>query len=159
MTEIEYTIQELVGLSGVPRRTIYFYTQQEILPPPNGAGLAARYTRLHLMRLRSIPVLRAKGLRLDQIRQRLAEIDEPSLEALISQPIPRPAPTRLPAIDPSSPVTLITTQAQAFTHYSLPGGIVLIVPAHAQLINRQKVEELITAAEKIWANGNTTQRE
>ncbi len=45
MTVDTYDIQELVAQSGVPRRTIYFYVQQGILPPPEGAGLAAHYTR------------------------------------------------------------------------------------------------------------------
>ena len=38
MEDTSFTIQELVDLSGVPRRNIYFYAQQGILPPPQGAG-------------------------------------------------------------------------------------------------------------------------
>ena len=34
-------IQELVNQSGVPRRTIYFYVQQGLLPPPEGAADAS----------------------------------------------------------------------------------------------------------------------
>jgi hypothetical protein len=64
MVAQEYTIQELSELSGVQRRNIYFYTQQGILPPADGAGLGARYNQVHLLRLRAIPVLRRQGLRL-----------------------------------------------------------------------------------------------
>jgi DNA-binding transcriptional MerR regulator len=61
MDDQEYDIQTLVELSGVARRTIYFYTQQGIISPPSGAGLAARYTEIHLLRLRLIPLLRRQG--------------------------------------------------------------------------------------------------
>ena len=36
MSPQTYDIQELVGASGVPRRTVYFYVQQGLLPPPSG---------------------------------------------------------------------------------------------------------------------------
>src|SRR5919109_4051628 len=65
----EYTITELSELSGVNRRNIHFYVQQSLLPPPEGAGLGARYTDEHLLRLRAIPALRSRGLRLDEIRE------------------------------------------------------------------------------------------
>jgi DNA-binding transcriptional MerR regulator len=71
-----FDIQGLVSASGVPRRTIYFYVQQGLLPPPQGAGLAAYYSPEHLLRLQLIPVLRAKGLRLDEIRQRFSEMTD-----------------------------------------------------------------------------------
>ena len=66
MEETAYDIQELVDLSGISRRNIYFYVQQGVLPAPQGAGLAARYGEEHLLRLRLIPLLRQDGLRLDQ---------------------------------------------------------------------------------------------
>ena len=63
MTVKTYDIQELVTQSGVPRRTIYFYVQQGILPPPEGAGLAAHYNEEHLLRLQLIPLMRGQGQR------------------------------------------------------------------------------------------------
>src|SRR5512133_1278980 len=74
MVDTTYDIQDLVNVSGVPRRTVYFYVQQGVLPPPEGAGLAARYGEDHLLRLRLIPVLRQQGLRLDEIRARFAKM-------------------------------------------------------------------------------------
>src|SRR6266481_623465 len=79
----EYTIGELVSLSGVNRRNVHFYVQQGLLPPPRGAGLGARYSDKHLLCLRAIPVLRNRGLRLDEIRERLAGSDARSLEAFL----------------------------------------------------------------------------
>ena len=91
MSDPEYDIRTLIELSGVPRRTIYFYTQQGIIPPPRGAGLAARYGEVHLLRLRMIPLFRRQGLRLDDIRQRLEGIfgfrrPPPAPEAVNSAP-------------------------------------------------------------------------
>ena len=76
MADQSLDIQALVSQSGVPRRTIHFYVQQGILPPPQGAGLAASYNEEHLLRLRLIPVLRREGLRLDEIRQRFGSFAE-----------------------------------------------------------------------------------
>jgi DNA-binding transcriptional MerR regulator len=64
-----YTISELVERTGVTRRNIHFYIQQELLPPALGAGLGATYADEHLVRLRAIPQLRRQGKRLDEIRQ------------------------------------------------------------------------------------------
>jgi DNA-binding transcriptional MerR regulator len=126
-----FEIQELVDLSGVPRRNIYFYVQQGLLPPPSGAGLAARYAEEHLLRLRLIPLLRQQGLRLDQIRTRLAGLQVDDLQALADQldrpPAPPHAP-QLPVIPPPFPEGR-GSGGQACLRYDLPGGIVLLVPA------------------------------
>lgn len=84
MQEQTFDIQELVRESGVPRRTIYFYVQQGLLPAPEGAGLAAYYTRRHLVRLKLIPILRRQGLRLDEIRQRFGQLSVDELEQLMA---------------------------------------------------------------------------
>src|SRR5512143_3056935 len=98
MPKDTYDIQELVTQSGVPRRTIYFYVQQGVLPPPEGAGLAAHYGEDHLNRLRLIPVLRQQGLRLDEIRSRFTQMDEKEMQRMLESrpqatatmpPIPR----------------------------------------------------------------------
>jgi DNA-binding transcriptional MerR regulator len=86
-----YDINELTALSGVARRNIHFYVQQGLLPPAEGAGLGARYTDEHLLRLRAIPLLRARGLRLDQIRGRLSGLNLSQLEELLAE-LSRPVP-------------------------------------------------------------------
>ena len=118
MNERSYDIQELVAESGTPRRTIHFYTQQAILPPPQGAGLAARYGEEHLLRLRLIPLLRRRGLRLDQIRAEFSRLDAAGMRALLDEspvPLPTPQPTPGPALP----------AGQASVRYDLGDGIVL----------------------------------
>jgi DNA-binding transcriptional MerR regulator len=158
----EYTIQELSDLSGVPRRTVHFYTQQGILPPPQGAGLGARYSELHLLRLQAVPVLRAHGLRLDEIRRRLAGLDLEATQALLAQ-APSPAAARAigegtpawpagPSIGrpdhPASPELSIPTPHTTL-HYPLPGGLELTAPADLDPALRRKLLRLLQEARRI----------
>src|SRR5436853_6761019 len=89
-----YTITDLESISGVNRRNIHFYIQQGVLPPPEGAGLAARYDEEHVLRLRAIPVLRNRGLRLDEIREKLAGSNNREITQLLAQPQPLPGEVR-----------------------------------------------------------------
>jgi DNA-binding transcriptional MerR regulator len=141
MDNQEYSIQELSEQTGVPRRNIHFYIQQGILPPPQGAGLGARYDENHRLRLVLIPLLRRRGLRLDQIREQLQQMDLPSLQALSTQ---------LNTPTPPEPETQLNSQA--FTHYSLPGGLVLVVPATLTPREHQKVAQIIQEAKKIFSS-------
>lgn len=153
MTENEFTIQELVDLSGVTRRNIYFYAQQGILPPPQGAGLAARYSQIHLLRLRAIPCLRESGLRLDEIRQRLANMDDAGLVALLArQPLKSPSPPA--AAVAQAPTVGSSILGQAFIHYSLPRGIVLAVPASLTTDEQHKIQLLLASAARILADSH-----
>ncbi|HVN56177.1 MAG TPA: MerR family transcriptional regulator [Anaerolineaceae bacterium] len=162
----EYTIQELSELSGVPRRTIHFYTQQGILSPPQSAGLGARYSSLHLLRLQAVPMLRAQGLRLDEIRERLSGLDLEATRALLASapetPPPQPAAavlsevppiwSRAPSIgrpehpngpDPSIP------PVQSYLHYSLPAGLELIAPANLNPETQRGLLRLLQEAKRI----------
>jgi DNA-binding transcriptional MerR regulator len=139
MKNESYEIQELVEISGVPRRNIYFYVQQGLLPPPAGAGLAARYSGEHLLRLRLIPQLRGQGLRLDQIREQFKSLSPEELEGMLVRPLAVPKIER--------PVLPRPLAGQACTRYDLPGGIVLIVPAGIAPEYRLVAERILRAAE------------
>ncbi|MBN1370664.1 MAG: MerR family transcriptional regulator [Anaerolineaceae bacterium] len=139
MNERSYDIQELVAESGTPRRTIHFYTQQGILPPPQGAGLAARYGEEHLLRLRLIPLLRRRGMRLDQIRAEFARLDAAGMKALLDEsPIPLSVPQPTPS--PALPT------GQASVRYDLGDGIVLYAPAHLSLAGQARLSRILRAA-------------
>jgi DNA-binding transcriptional MerR regulator len=136
----EYTIRDVIEQTGLPRRTIYFYTQQGILPPPQGAGLSARYQRIHLLRVKLIPFLRKQGLRLDQIREYFELQTESTLENRLkeeqsfpSQPIAAPAP--------NPPLT-------RFIHYSLPQGLTLVVPAEIVVNDSTRIDEIVRTIQK-----------
>lgn len=65
--EVRYGIQELAALGGVSRRTIRYYVQEGLLPPPLGLGRGDHYTREHLDRLLEVKALQEKGLTIAQI--------------------------------------------------------------------------------------------
>jgi DNA-binding transcriptional MerR regulator len=148
MTKAEYTIQELSELSGLPRRTIHFYVQQEIIPPPEGAGLGAYYTDNHLLRLRLVPVLRQQGLRLDDIREKFQGAGEAELGKLYERSDKK-------AVKPAP----IQPAQQHYTHYQLPAGMVLMAPATLNPLERQKLTQLLNAAQRILSNQNLSQQD
>ncbi len=168
MTVNTYDIQELVAQSGVPRRTIYFYVQQGVLPPPEGAGLAAHYTEDHLTRLRLIPLLRQQGLRLDEIRARFAQMSpeemvrllnsgppmvEPAAPRSIREPLPgAPLPGKSPV--PLFPGIPLGWGEQRYTHYTLPAGISLVAPETLSALERQRLNQLLQAARQIFSGSS-----
>ena len=157
MPKNTYDIQELVTQSGVPRRTVYFYVQQGVLPPPEGAGLAAHYSEGHLLRLRLIPLLRQQGLRLDEIRERFTQLAEEEMRRMLntSRPASAPAPGPLRAVRepfaPEIPVTPPGWGQQRFTHYALPAGIALVAPENLSMADRQRLNQLLQAARQIFS--------
>jgi DNA-binding transcriptional MerR regulator len=138
----DYTIAELSELAGVARRNIHFYVQQGLLPPPEGAGLGARYSDEHLLRLRAIPVLRSQGLRLDEIRAKLSGMDAASVESLLH---PQPTPV-VPGPQP---------RGEALMRYRLAPGIELLVSAEAAPLWRVKQAELMQAIERVLGREQT----
>jgi len=68
----KYSIGELAELAGVSRRTIRYYVQRGLVPPPLGAGRGHYYTGEHLQLLLSIKLLQDRSLSLDEIERHLA---------------------------------------------------------------------------------------
>jgi DNA-binding transcriptional MerR regulator len=150
MTET-YDIQGLITASGVPRRTIYFYVQVGILPPPEGAGLAARYGEEHLLRLRLIPVLRQQGMRLDEIREHFAGMDTKQMRQTLSRArAGQPPPPPVRAV-PSLPAQPASRNEARYTHYTLPAGLTLMAPDSLSPSDRQRLELLLQAARQIFS--------
>ena len=68
-----YRMSDLEKLSGIPRRTIHFYFQQGLMPPPLRTGKTmAYYHDGHLERLKKIITEREKGLPILAIKEQLA---------------------------------------------------------------------------------------
>jgi len=73
----EYRIGELAEKSGLSKRTIHYYLNRGLLPPPRGAGPRSFYTRGHLLRLELLKELQTRYWPLDKIREHLnALVDE-----------------------------------------------------------------------------------
>lgn len=129
----ELSIQDLCDQTGLPRRTIHFYTQQGILPPPQGAGAGAYYQAEHLLRLKLIPVLRRQGLRLDEIRQKFDNTPLTDLQQVLDH-------TDLPAAPPEN---LLRMRAKAYQSYLLPDGIILMLPENATARAKARLESFL----------------
>ncbi len=142
MEETEFSIQELCDQTGLPRRTIHFYIQQEILPPPTGSGLGARYDSRHLVRLKLIPRLRQQGLKLDDIRRKFRAIDRAGLEQLLAQstpPVMAPAPAAIR--EQPSPA------GQSYQAYHLAHGIIVFAPQDLPSEVQARLDRLLHTSE------------
>ncbi len=142
----DYDIGELSELSGVTRRNIHFYVQQGLLPPAEGAGLGARYSDAHLLRLKAIPLLRARGMRLDQIRGRLSKLNTAGLEALLAD-LSRPLPLVVEAgVGPARDIP----PSRTLTRYQVAPGVELTVDAGGGHKTMARVAELLRACGHIF---------
>jgi len=82
----EYTIGELAELGGVSRRTVRYYVQEGLLPPPAGLGRGAHYRREHLEALLRVKSMQEQGLLLEEIRQALSS-GKPLAAAVVESPL------------------------------------------------------------------------
>lgn len=83
---MEMRIDELARRAGVPTRTIRYYTQQDLLPPPDLRGRIGYYSETHLERLKLIKELQEKRfLPLAVIRSVLRRLEAGvDLEAMLA---------------------------------------------------------------------------
>lgn len=146
---IELSIQELSDQTGTTRRTIHFYIQQGILPPPLGAGLASRYTEGHLVRLKLIPLLRSQGSRLDQIRRIFNEQDLEGLKELLAT-TPQPSPM-MPQKVPDSPL-----RPARNIQFVFPQNISISIPEALSQNNPRFVQQLIDTISNMLQNQELT---
>ncbi|TDC49958.1 MerR family transcriptional regulator [Actinomadura sp. KC345] len=68
----EYRIGELANAAGVPVRTLRYYQERKLLPPPRREGRVGLYSEDHLARLRMIGNLLERGHTLEGIRELLS---------------------------------------------------------------------------------------
>lgn len=71
MSETTYKLGELAQAAGTSPRTVRYYVQRGLLPPPAFRGKDSAYAREHLLRLRAIRRLQEAYLPLDAIAAEL----------------------------------------------------------------------------------------
>ena len=72
-----FSLDELCTLSDLPKRTVRYYMQIDLLPRPIGETRAAHYVGEHLSTLLRIKALSESGISLERIRDVLSGGDEP----------------------------------------------------------------------------------
>jgi DNA-binding transcriptional MerR regulator len=78
----EFDLKTLCDDTGVSPRTVYFYVQQGLLPPADGAGRGAKYSEVHRDRLRLIRQLQDQYLPLAEIRKHIEGLSQQELSRL-----------------------------------------------------------------------------
>jgi DNA-binding transcriptional MerR regulator len=78
-----YTMADLEAETGLSARTIRFYVAQGLLPAARGRGVGATYGQTHLLRLKAIALLKKDNTPLEQIRQRLQDMRDAELAAML----------------------------------------------------------------------------
>lgn len=71
----EYRMEELARLAGITVRTLRFYRERKLLPPPRREGRIAWYDDHHLARLRTIAALLERGHTLSGIAELAEALD------------------------------------------------------------------------------------
>ncbi|MBK7702614.1 MAG: MerR family transcriptional regulator [bacterium] len=77
-----YSISELAALGDVSPRTVRYYVQLGVLPPPAGRGLGGKYGPQHLERLLKVRELQREGVHLEQMA---AFLDRPETKDLVCE--------------------------------------------------------------------------
>lgn len=67
-----YSVGELAEVAGVSRRTVRYYVQEGLLPPPTGLGRGAYYGPEHLQRLLRVKAMQEQGMSLEEIWRALS---------------------------------------------------------------------------------------
>ena len=71
-----HTARGLAALCGVSERTVRYYVEEGLLPPPRGRGRGAHFDDDHLVRLRLIRAMQLAGNELGVIGEYLKELEQ-----------------------------------------------------------------------------------
>lgn len=149
MDDVRYNIRELVRESDVPRRTIRYYVQRDLLPPPHGAGRGHYYTADHLERLRRIRQLQEQGRSLDEIALLLTRPDD-RLTASLAAPPATLREAAAPPVDQPEPVAEPDPSAlELYRRLPIAPGVDLQLSASVPLPPPERLRALAAAVRRI----------
>jgi DNA-binding transcriptional MerR regulator len=95
------TISELADQAGVTERTIRYYVEQGVLPPPE-RGRPAEYTDEHVRRLALIRRLKEQYLPLEEIRDMLQRLSLDQVDELLAQHPPAADQAKRETLEPAA---------------------------------------------------------
>jgi DNA-binding transcriptional MerR regulator len=173
-------ISDLCDRADVTSRTVYFYVQQGLLPPPSGAGPAARYTDGHVARLKLIRLLQKEHLPLAEIGKRIRALSDDDVQALVNEARTRKPDKPASALDyirgvlaesapsialsksgaprPAAPAMPAMAAREAvpparsqWERHTFADGIELHIRRPLSRVEQRQVDKLMAAARQIFA--------
>ena len=120
-------IDELCALVDLPRRTVRYYIQEELVDRPAGAKRGAYYTRRHVEQLMTVRTWQRAGLSLERIRELVSGAGE------TPSPLPPPRARR------PGDVTLRT-------HVTLAPGVELVIDPQEAGLGAEAVRSIVRRA-------------
>ena len=130
MEDATYGIAELADLGGVSRRTVRYYVQEELIPPPRGAGRGAHYGPEHLTALLEVKALQERGLPLVDIRRTLGAGSAPA---------------------PAVQVAAHTVSRSAWTRLEVAPGVELHVSSDVRVPSPGRLQELAEWCRRLFS--------
>ena len=147
MTE-RFTIDQLCERFGLKRRTVRFYVQERLLPPPAGRGRGGFYDERHASILKMIVELRAKGAGIPAIREYLAtSLGRQAVEEMAREPEKGFGEVLGRIAEPGRRTPNVASEA--CIRFLLPDGVELVVPQELDAAAWARVRELLKHAGSI----------
>lgn len=149
-----YRIIEIARAAGVTVRTLRHWTALGLLPAPRLRGNQTSYDEAFLLRVRAVRALRARGVRLRDVKRRLTVASPVELSVLAAAPAGDSGAVAFP---PPPPIVPITYPAQHVEKIILLPGLELHVDGSSALL-RRLAQEIYThyGSAVAHTNGSTT---
>ncbi|MDO9693741.1 MAG: MerR family transcriptional regulator [Candidatus Latescibacteria bacterium] len=142
--EKSYSISELAALGGVSPRTVRYYVQLGVLPPPAGRGLGGKYGPQHLERLLKVRELQREGVHLEQMAVFLERPEKKDLECEVSRhTVAEPRPTLWCSLLREPQLEAPALRRQVVTRVEVAEGVWLEFAAGAGMPVGPRLERIV----------------
>jgi DNA-binding transcriptional MerR regulator len=136
-----FSIREAARAAGTTVRSIRYYVERKVVPPPEFKSVHTRYDCAFLVRLRAVTQLRKKNLRIDAIRKQIDAASPDELLRIAGYAMPPPAaapPPAGPAPSTVLPAGFVgpyragtTYPSERWEHLAICPGVMLLVKSEA----------------------------
>lgn len=143
MSEETYKLEELAKAAGTSPRTVRYYVQRGLLPPPVFKGKDSAYGKDHLVRLKAIKKLQDDYLPLDAIA---AELEGKAIDEIES--IAKSKPRPVPSPDDGPRQIVITTpfvRADSWRRHEIARGLEIHLADDASAETKSLAEKILKA--------------
>ncbi|APR84196.1 HTH-type transcriptional regulator cueR [Minicystis rosea] len=135
-----FRLEDLARAADVSPRTVRYYVQRGLLPPPEFRGKDTTYGAEHLSRLVAIKRLQQARLPLEEIAARLASASPAELERLAAEAEPLSETPSPSSIDPPPEPALAGERWERFV---LAPGLALHLEGDASAETRRLAQQIL----------------